>query len=77
MVTNYELILKMEKHGEYLQAIRRGIMPIVVMDYRLYYEKYIQERKGVSKMQAITNVSEEYGVSESTVKRAVRFMKMS
>lgn len=75
MVTNYEFISSLVEKNILYAAVRRGIIHVSAMDYKIYYEKYkIEKEKTKDKKQAITNTAEDYNVSEWTIKRAIRFM---
>ena len=54
-----------------------GLISLSVLDRKCYYEKYLQELKTVSKVQAIANTSEDYKVSERTIYNAINFMEGS
>lgn len=70
----HTLIKHIENDTTFIKLIELGVIPINVLDKKVYYERYLQERRKESKMQSVTNVSEEYGVSESTVRRAIKYM---
>lgn len=70
----HTLIKHIENDTTFIKLIELGVIPINVLDKKVYYERYLQERRKEGKMQSITNVSEEYGVSEITVRRAIKYM---
>ena len=55
--------------------LKKGLIPISVLSKKVYYEFYNKERLSNSKMQSITNTSEEFKVSERTIYSAIRFME--
>jgi len=73
--TNYEIIKKIENDDFCLDLIRRGIITLKILDYKVYYERYISELQRVSICQAITNTAEEFRVSERTIRNAINYMK--
>ena len=73
MVT-YDYIKLIENDTNFLVLLRKGVIPLIVLDYKCYYESYLNELKKVSKTQAITNVAEDYNKSERTIRRAIKFM---
>ena len=75
MGNTYELIKQTEDEILFLNLLRKGLIPISVMDKKVYYEHYLNERKKNGKMQAITNTAEEYNVSERTIRRALEVME--
>ena len=75
MGNTYELIKKSEDDILFLHLLKKGLIPISVLDKKVYYERFLKERGFNSKAQAITNTAEEYNVSERTIRRAIAFMK--
>lgn len=74
-MTVHQILLSMENDLNYLTLLKRGVIPLSVLDKKVYYEFYINELKStVHKAQAITNTAEEYHVSERTIIRAIAFM---
>lgn len=58
-----------------LMLVRRGFISLHILDWKIFYEKYLQEYDLTgSKMQAYSNVAEDYNVSIDTIKRAVKYM---
>lgn len=74
MVTNYELAKKIEKDSFCLTLMKRGILSLIIFDYKVYYERYLMERKSHRKGMAITNTADEFRVSEGTIRNAITFM---
>lgn len=70
----YKLIKNIEKNIEFLHLIKRGIIPLSILNKKCFYERYLQESKTHKKCQAITNTAEEFNVSEMTIRRAIDFM---
>ena len=44
-MTVYEILLSEMKTVKFLHLIKSGIIPIIIMDYKMYYEMYLSERK--------------------------------
>lgn len=75
MVNTYELIKTVENDSLFLNLLRKGLIPLSVLDRKCYYERYKLERETNNKMQSITNTAEEYKVSERTIYNAIKFME--
>ena len=75
MGNTYELIKKTEDEILFLNLLRKGLIPISIMDKKVYYEYYLNELLKWNKTQAITNTAEEYNVSERTIRRALEVME--
>ena len=76
MSNSYELILKIENTPDFLSMLKKGWIPISILDKRIYYERFILELKdGSSDRQGILKTADYYNVSESTIKRAIKFMQ--
>lgn len=73
--TTYEFILRIENNMDFAIMLKKGLLPISVLSKKVYYEYYKQERKAHPKMQSITNTSEEFGVADMTVRRAIKMME--
>jgi hypothetical protein len=73
--TTYEVIKKIESDPFCLELMRRGIITLKILDYKVYYERYLSELQRVSICQAITNTAEEFNVSERTIRNAINYMK--
>tara|TARA_R110002049_G_scaffold309180_1_gene518131 strand:- start:19238 stop:19471 length:234 start_codon:yes stop_codon:yes gene_type:complete len=74
MVNNYEIIKRLEEESFGLDLFRRGMLSIKLLDYKVYYERYILERKSHRKGLAITYTADEFNVSENTIRNAIDFM---
>lgn len=72
---NYEIVKKIESDPFCLELLRRGIISLKILDYKVYYERYISELQRVSICQAISNTAEEFRVSERTIRNAINYMK--
>ncbi len=73
-MTTYEILISFENNLSFLNLLKKGVIPLSVLDKKVYYEYYLNERKTTNKAQSITNASEEYKVSERTIIRAIDFM---
>jgi len=74
MVT-YEYLKQIENDSLFVMLLQKGLISLSILDRKCYYEKYLQELKKVEKAQAIYNASEEFKVSEMTIRRAINFME--
>jgi hypothetical protein len=60
---------------DFALMLKMGLIPLSILDKKVYYERYLHELTTVNKSQAITNTSEEYNVHENTIRNAVNFME--
>ncbi len=76
METTYTLIKRLEDSHDFWALIKRGIIPLTILNKKVYFEYYKNERaQSKSHANAIFNTSEEYNVSESTIRRAIKEME--
>ena len=76
MGNGYELIKKIENTPDFLSMLKKGWIPITILDKRIYYEFYKQEFEACgNSWEAIIRTSDNYKVSESTIRRAIKFME--
>lgn len=73
-MVNYEFIKSLD-YSLFLEMVRRGIIPVTIMDYLTVYEFYLSELKSNSKMTAITSSAEKYNCTEQTIYNIIRYMK--
>ena len=72
----YEIIKELENSPNFLKLLKRGVIPITIFDKKVYYERFQKELKqGGNRWQAIIITSDEFGVSEMTIRRAIKFME--
>lgn len=72
-MVNYEFLKSLE-NTIFLEMVRRGIIPVTIMDYITVYEFYLSELKSNSKSTAITSASEKYNCTEQTIYNIIRYM---
>lgn len=80
-ITLNEILVQNEKNPLFLSLLSKGVIPLSVLDKKVYYEFYklqcqeleSESRKGW-KMDAITITAEEFNVSENTIYRAIKTM---
>lgn len=70
---NYEF-LKSIDYKLFLEYIKRGIIPVHIMDYITVYETYLNEVKTNKKSIAITYCADKYNCSENTIRNIINFM---
>lgn len=75
MDTTYNLIKKIENDSLFMILLKKGLIPLSILDRKCYYERYLFERKSHGKCQSVTNAAEEYKVSEMTIRRAITLME--
>ena len=74
-MNTHELIKTIENDKKYFFLFKKGLVSLKVMDYKIYYERFLFELEKNRKAQAITNVAEEYNISERTVRNAITKMQ--
>lgn len=75
MVT-YKLLTKIQDCDDFAWMLKKGIIPVKVLDYKCYFEKWLQyTERGNSNAQAYTYTADDFGVSENTIRNAVNMMK--
>lgn len=72
-MVNYDF-LKNINNNLFLELVRRGIIPVNIMDYLTVYETYLNEVKINKKSIAITYCAEKYNCSENTIRNVINFM---
>jgi len=74
MVT-YELIKQLESNSIFLDLLKKGVVPIKVLDYKCIYERWLTfKAEGFSNAESYTYTADEYKLSENTIRNAVNFM---
>lgn len=72
----YELIEKLESLPYFNELLKRGLVPINWVDYKVIYEFYQSELpKYKKRQQALTNTADEFDVSERSVYLIIQKMK--
>ena len=75
-MATYDLIKELEALKSFPKLVKRGIIPVNWIDYKVIYEFYLLELEKLKtdgvikhgdKRQAKENTAEEYGISERTV----------
>jgi hypothetical protein len=71
-------ILELYHHGVINFLFRRGLLSSSTLVYVEYYHRFRQERaNGSGYRESIRKLSSEFGVSETTIKKAVRIVQDS
>jgi hypothetical protein len=73
-MVNYEF-LKAMPQDHFIEMVRRGIIPITVMDYLTVYEFYLNELKSKTKVGALNSSAEYFNCSDKTIYNIINFMK--
>jgi hypothetical protein len=72
-MTRYETITNL---GEgFLKLISAGIVSVHLLDWKVYYEYYLQEAKKNKTSEAVNMVAANYDVSKRHVQRIVAYME--
>jgi len=74
-MNRHDLIKLVENDMTFVLMLKKGMIPLTILDRKCYYERFIEELKTNKKTQAITNASEEFNVSERTIYNAIEFME--
>lgn len=72
-MNNY-IFIKSINEKLYLELIKRGIIPIHIMDYVLIYETYLKELEQNKPTVSVTYISEKFNCSESKIWNIIKFM---
>ena len=72
-MVNYEF-LKSIDYKLFLEYVKRGIIPVHIMDYITVYETFLNEVKTNKKSIAITYCADKYNCSENTIRNIINFM---
>jgi len=72
-MNNYTFI-KSINEKLYLELIKRGVIPIHIMDYVLIYETYLKELETNKPTISVTFISEKFNCSESKIWNIIKFM---
>jgi DNA-binding transcriptional regulator PaaX len=69
-------ILELYQRGIINYLYQKGLLSSSTMAYVEYYKRFKQERcQGAGYRESVRRISKEFGVSETTVKKAVRLMR--
>lgn len=74
-MNNYETVKRLESESFGLELFRRGMVSLKLLDYKVYYERYLSEAETHIKGLAITYTADEFNVSENTIRNAINFME--
>jgi pimeloyl-CoA synthetase len=69
-------IIELYKHGIIGYLFKKGLLSGSIMAYMEYYQHYQMERKaGSGYRESVRKLSREFGVSETTIKKAIRLIQ--
>ena len=72
-MSRYETILSLNEN--FLLLINKGLVPVHLLDWKVYYESYIEHCKIHKKYEAANIVAAHYDVSQRQMRRIVAYMK--
>ena len=75
MGVTYNLISKLEKLPYFNELLMQGILPLNWKNYKEIYEFYLIEKETEKGKQLITNVAENFNISERSVYLIVQKME--
>lgn len=71
----YELMKELEELPYFKDLLKQGIVPVNWLDYKVIYEFYLKESDKESGKQLVTNVANEFNISERLVYKIVKRMR--
>lgn len=74
-MTTYALIKEIENNPLFFKLLQKGLIPLSILDRKCYYEKYLEEVKINTRVQSISNTSEDFKVHENTIRNAIKMME--
>ena len=72
-MTRYETITNLGDN--FIKLMGKSLIPIHILDWKVYYEAYLKESESLKKTQAASNVAESYKISERTMFNIIAFME--
>lgn len=69
---NYDFICSID-YDLFMQLLKRGLLPIKILDYKVIYEDFINQKQKQSVV--ITHLSEKYNCHENTIRNIIKFMQ--
>lgn len=72
-MTRYETIKDLGE--DFLKLINFGLIPVTILDWKVYYEAYTQEVKHYKKTEAALTVAAQYDISRRQMFRVIDFME--
>jgi hypothetical protein len=73
-MVNYEFIKSLD-NDLFLQMVRRGIIPVHIMDWITVYDFYLNELKSKTKVQSLLSSAEYFNCTDKTIYNIINFMK--
>lgn len=71
-------VLELYRQGIIRYLNKRGLLSNSILTYVEYYQRYRQERtNGAGYRESVRRLSQEFGVSETTIKKAIRLIQDS
>lgn len=72
-MTRYEKIKSLG--DEFFKLIKAGLIPVHLLDWKVYYEAYIQHCEKEKPNEAACMVAAHYDISKRTTFRIIKYMK--
>lgn len=79
-MTRYDRIINLG--DEFLILVKQGLIAVTLLDWKVYYEAYVQQREThqknftkFSKEEVVRTVAEHYDISRSQLFRIISFME--
>jgi hypothetical protein len=73
-MVNYEFLKGLDQDMFY-SMVRRGIIPVHIMDWITVYEYFLNELKTNPKTVSIVATADHYNCTDKTIYNIIRFMK--
>jgi len=71
----FDLLTTIENDKTYWLLIKKGVIPISILDRKIYYEYYTDKIRTNKKRKAIELTAIEFDVTLMTVYNAIKFME--
>lgn len=76
MVTNYQLLIRLEKEGTLKQLIKRGLISTTVLFYLEVYKFYLEQHpKFKKKTESVYRTADHFNISDQSVYRIILKMQ--
>ncbi len=72
-MTTYETITSQQQNILNLMSI--GVVPVQILDWKVYYEAYLKELALVKKTEAVATIAAQYDISKRHMFRIIDFME--
>lgn len=72
----YETLIKLQTNNLLKDCIDKGLISLIYLDYMKIYNEYkLLRTLNKSKMECYTDLSEQYSVSETTIRKIIKLLQ--